>query len=1161
MSSFGVSFGVRGVRRVVVTAVAISLLTGLLSSPPVRSQAAPRGGAVLALTESQAISQAAVSGKRVEIPARTTETSRTFANPGGTLTTELNAAPVRARKGGKWVALDTTLEFAPDGSVRPKAAADLTLSGGGTGQLAKLVTEEGSLGMGAPWSLPRPTLSGSTSTYAEVLPGVDLVAEATREGFTYNLVVKTRAAAQNPALDSVRFPITKNGLTSHQGEQGRAEFLDKSGRLVLIVGEPLMWDSAGPATNKTAARSSAAAVAGGPVGGPHVAEMGFHQDDDALTFIPDSTMLDSAETVFPVVLDPVVKRQTRNAWTAVWQLYPTQSFFKTSHELGVGYEGFEQHKIVRSFWQFDVAPFLGKKVISADFRVYEVHSASCAARSVTVTRTGPISAATNWNNQPGGLTDVATRSFAHGYTQSCPNAAEEFDVTSSVGYTIGSGGRTLTFRLRASDETDEIAWKQFDPTFGQLDVTYISQPKVPALVAVADPAVGCKPSTAPAYIGDLTPKLQAQVLMSTTETSARLSAQWEVYNSAGALVVTRTSGTGAPGTLMTNILATNLADQTIFHFRARTLYPYTGGTLASAWSGWCYFHTDSTIPPPPTISVQYGGLKVDDCGTSLSCPDSTPYGAAVNYTFKAGAADVVKHLYRFQNSLGAGESAGNTSTKAIVPPEEGWNTIYVKSQDAAGHSSQEVEYTINIHVQSGPIGSWAFDDPTGATTTAADAASPAHPLTVAGAAVIDDVGRDGHSLQFDGVDDYASNAATVVDTSKSFTVSAWARVTNTTREGVVAAATGVHGSGFELYFSNNHWVFLRMATDVPAPALVRATSDDVALWGVWTHLTGVYDTVNKRMLLYVNGKLQTAGNVAYTYTAWKATGPFSVGRGRYNDAVAAPFTGMIDSVQLWQRALRPVDIAKVASFVDLEDPDGGQVAGLVARWPFDNAYNSADQVWRTSETVYAANMELRGIADPSTSIVLDEDRGSVLSLGGAQGAAVTLPRPVVDAGGSFSVAVWVKLADTSKKTVIVRQGSTTADSWRLEFEPTSSETGQWVFARGISGSSTETKVVSATDLEYPKDDWHLLVATFDAIAAPDAASNPAGKIALAVDRIRADELDFSASIRTGSTQVGIGRGGEQLAGLVDDLRIYAGVVSDERVCQDFPEVGNCGTDG
>ncbi|MBB6568943.1 hypothetical protein HPO96_13245 [Kribbella sandramycini] len=81
---------------------------------------------------------AAASNSPVEIADRTTETSQTFANPDGTLTTELSNEPVRVRQSGTWRAADATLEFRADGSVGTKAAVSrISLSGGGAGRSAR----------------------------------------------------------------------------------------------------------------------------------------------------------------------------------------------------------------------------------------------------------------------------------------------------------------------------------------------------------------------------------------------------------------------------------------------------------------------------------------------------------------------------------------------------------------------------------------------------------------------------------------------------------------------------------------------------------------------------------------------------------------------------------------------------------------------------------------------------------------------------------------------------------------------------------------------------------------------------------------------------------------------------------------------------------------
>ncbi|MFF9764839.1 MULTISPECIES: hypothetical protein [Streptomyces] len=147
--------------------------------------------------------------------AATTEWSKVFANPDGTFTQEMNAAPVRAQKGdGTWAPIDSTLVRESDGSVQTKnTTAALALSGGGSGD--KLVTLEDDghkLQLGRPTVLPEPLLDGSTATYAGVLPDVDLKMTALDSGYTSVLVVKTAKAAQNPALATIRMTVSGTGL-------------------------------------------------------------------------------------------------------------------------------------------------------------------------------------------------------------------------------------------------------------------------------------------------------------------------------------------------------------------------------------------------------------------------------------------------------------------------------------------------------------------------------------------------------------------------------------------------------------------------------------------------------------------------------------------------------------------------------------------------------------------------------------------------------------------------------------------------------------------------------------------------------------------------------------------------------------------------------------
>jgi hypothetical protein len=66
-------------------------------------------------------------GSRVEVAGLRTELRSIFAEPDGTMTAEVAAAPVRVRPGSSWERPDTTLVRRADGSARSPALAGIRL--------------------------------------------------------------------------------------------------------------------------------------------------------------------------------------------------------------------------------------------------------------------------------------------------------------------------------------------------------------------------------------------------------------------------------------------------------------------------------------------------------------------------------------------------------------------------------------------------------------------------------------------------------------------------------------------------------------------------------------------------------------------------------------------------------------------------------------------------------------------------------------------------------------------------------------------------------------------------------------------------------------------------------------------------------------------------
>src|SRR6185312_11384699 len=94
------------------------------AAPPSRATdkraAAPAGDTAWYATEPEALAAARATGARIEVDGLTTETRQVFANPQGTFTLEQRARPVRLKRDGAWVPVDTTLVFDKTGRVAPR---------------------------------------------------------------------------------------------------------------------------------------------------------------------------------------------------------------------------------------------------------------------------------------------------------------------------------------------------------------------------------------------------------------------------------------------------------------------------------------------------------------------------------------------------------------------------------------------------------------------------------------------------------------------------------------------------------------------------------------------------------------------------------------------------------------------------------------------------------------------------------------------------------------------------------------------------------------------------------------------------------------------------------------------------------------------------------
>ncbi|OEJ22571.1 LamG domain-containing protein [Streptomyces subrutilus] len=145
-----------------------------------------------------------------------------------------------------------------------------------------------------------------------------------------------------------------------------------------------------------------------------------------------------------------------------------------------------------------------------------------------------------------------------------------------------------------------------------------------------------------------------------------------------------------------------------------------------------------------------------------------------------------------------------------------------------------------------------------------------------------------------------------VDTTRSFTVSAWAKSALPT--GVVLSQDGAHSSDFMLWHDQDGtWRFAMSKRDDAGwdyDQTIVMNDAVKAQLNVWTQLTATYDDRTGLIALYVNGTLAGTGHHTKANT-WNATGPLVMGRYKTASKPAAYFKGSISNVSVYNHSTVP----------------------------------------------------------------------------------------------------------------------------------------------------------------------------------------------------------------------------------------------------------------
>lgn len=475
--------------------MSVTLLDGAdVVAAPLQAAAEAEKPAVTQAADIPAARVAArLSGKRVEALSERTETSTTWVNKDGSLTTELSAGPVRFKDAvtGHWCDVDVELAAQADGSVAAKShPKGLTLAGR-TGAPARSLraaqsapaTDLVTLGQGdeqitLQWrgGLPVPKLDGTRATYENAVPGADVVVEATRTGFEQFVEIR-----QKPADGySYTLPLKAKGLKVEQLADGSVLFTDKKSKKTAVMTAPVMWDAtivpvSGEHTRQVLVAMKAVTTKGGV----------------DLVLTPDAKFLADPATKYPVTVDP-----STSALSNVFDTYVQQGTtvdWSTDTELDLGNPGTKNadgtYRTARSFISWNTAPIADALVMDAKLSLWNFHSAnftgsSCPNQPWEVWSTGAATTSSRWTAQPSWIAKKATSSETRG-NPSCstqPDGWINANVTTLVQEWASVKAAKSHMGLRATDESITEQWKRVNSANAasnppKLVVTYNYRPR------------------------------------------------------------------------------------------------------------------------------------------------------------------------------------------------------------------------------------------------------------------------------------------------------------------------------------------------------------------------------------------------------------------------------------------------------------------------------------------------------------------------------------------------------------------------------------------------------------------------------------------------------------------------------------------------------------
>jgi hypothetical protein len=1075
--------------------------------------------------ERAAETMARACGDRVEVESGRSEYAQLYVEPSGLRTLVTSVVPQRARRSdGTWGAIDTTLQRIGDTLAPAATAVNVRFSTGGSGPFAIVTSERHSFTLSWPAPLPKPTVVGDSATYAEVLPEVDLVVKATDAGFTPMLVIKTARAAASPAVRRVRYRI---------GGDAELASMPAGGLRISIGGTHLA--SAEPEMRSLAEQPAGVAATAAGDEPTAVARVGSAITDGHLVLTPDPSVLDDPGTVFPMAIVPPISvaqwayASILNSGTSTTDnTVAPGDYSPASTVLKVGNDPDSSH-LIRSFMRFPIGAVGGKQIIAAKIDGRVDHTTKCTVPRPTYFYRSAGIAASPRQAWPGPQLQVLLgNNNVHANEKSCSEQNMPFEISSAalisdlqafangfagdyvVGISAGEDGN-------GTNETNAERWMRYFLLDFKLQITFNTKPNTPDNLTVDGKP--CVAGTGRPFIKTTTPTLRARVSDPDLD-SLNVWFTWAKWNGS-AFIDEPGSGPNwlvpSGGTALFNV--TGNVDGGIYTFRVQSddgasHQPFLASDVTHM-PGNCEWQVDITPPAVPTVTADVylespGGCGGGPCGS---------VGETGRFTFES-SADTQSFRWGFSDpptGVLTPATLGGRVILEITPSSSGARTLFVRAIDRAGNESNRA-YQFQIAEPSTPRARWLLNDAAGSPSLDDDSGN-GNTVPVSGV-VLGAPGRivpgpDGISrsaMQLDGTSAGVSTAGPVLaDTSKSFSVAAWVKLTDNTVSRRVVEQVGTSASAFRLEYDRtaNAWKITTPSLD--GAATPGATSVSTPRLHTWTHLVGVYDSGPRTLKLYVNGVLErTVTGIA----TWDANGGMRIGNG---------WAGAISEVEIWNRVISTTEA------FDLSDPI--QV-GLVGDWHMNDV--GPGPTFDSSGMAHDLTFFGGAVIPPGGS----GQTGTGLRLDGVNDYAAPDDQ-VLYTDQSFTVSLWARLTTMAvDQTLIAQQSSGSHGGFALLFGAENG--GVWKFRMHASATDT-TNTTFAAAPAVGVTAYHHLVGVFDAQRA---------ELRLYVDGVLQATTPMNGLWQpwaaTGPLLIGRHHNGtlgsEFTAGDVDEVRAYQGVV-------------------